>query len=232
MKFQLRDMASLYREGTGSQGEDLGPQYTLDLLSRFNLAADQLFEVFDHCRDVEVDIMCTAWDPPSVDRLVDYGVPALKVASADLTNHTLLEHVAPSGTPMVVSTGMSTETEIRESVAVLRPAARPTPCCTASRRTRRPFKDVNLAYLTRLAELGDCPVGYSGHERGFHVPIAAVALGATIIEKHFTVDRGMEGNDHRVSACCRASSPRWWRASARSRRRWGRHGREWCRPAR
>ena len=67
VKFQLRDMAALYRGGTGSAGEDLGPQYTLDLLSRFNLPAEQLFEVFDHCRDVDIDVMCTPWDAPSVD---------------------------------------------------------------------------------------------------------------------------------------------------------------------
>lgn len=200
VKFQLRDMAALYRGGTGSSaGEDLGPQYTLDLLSRFNLAAEQLFEVFDHCRDIDIDIMCTPWDAPSVDALVGYGVPALKIASADLTNHALLLHAAASGTPLVVSTGMSTETEIRESVAVLRSSGTPYALLHCQSTYPAPFKDVNLRYLTRLAELGDCPVGYSGHERGFHVPVAAVALGATIVEKHFTVDRGMEGNDHKVS---------------------------------
>ena len=196
-------MAALYRGGTGSAGEDLGPQYTLDLLSRFNLPAEQLFEVFDHCRDVDIDIMCTPWDAPSVDALVDYGIPALKIASADLTNHALLTHAAASGTPLVVSTGMSTETEIRESVAVLRASGTPYALLHCQSTYPAPFKDVNLRYLTRLAELGDCPVGYSGHERGFHVPVAAVALGASIIEKHFTVDRGMEGNDHKVSPAAR-----------------------------
>jgi N-acetylneuraminate synthase len=199
VKFQLRDMAALYRGGTGSAGEDLGPQYTLDLLSRFNLTAEQLFEVFDHCRDVDIDIMCTPWDAPSVDALVGYGIPALKIASADLTNHALLTHAAASGTPLVVSTGMSTETEIRESVAVLRASGTAYALLHCQSTYPAPFKDVNLRYISRLAELGDCPVGYSGHERGFHVPLAAVALGASIIEKHFTVDRGMEGNDHKVS---------------------------------
>ena len=199
VKFQLRDMAALYRGGTGSAGEDLGPQYTLDLLSRFNLPAEQLFEVFDHCRDVDIDIMCTPWDAPSVDALVGYGIPALKIASADLTNHALLMHAAASGTPLVVSTGMSTETEIRESVAVLRTSGTPYALLHCQSTYPAPFKDINLRYLTRLAELGDCPVGYSGHERGFHVPVAAVALGASIVEKHFTVDRGLEGNDHKVS---------------------------------
>jgi sialic acid synthase SpsE/sugar phosphate isomerase/epimerase len=199
VKFQLRDMAALYRGGTGGEGEDLGPQYTLDLLSRFNLPAAELFKVFDHCRAVDIDIMCTPWDAPSVDALVGYGVPALKIASADLTNHTLLRHAAASGTPLVISTGMSTETEIRETVGVLRESGTAYALLHCQSTYPAPFKDVNLRYLTRLAEIGDCPVGYSGHERGFHVPLAAVALGATIVEKHFTVDRTLEGNDHKVS---------------------------------
>lgn len=200
VKFQLRDMESVYRQGTsGSGGEDLGPQYTLDLLAKYDLGADGLFEVFDHCRDVGIDAMCTAWDPVSVDRLVDYGIPSLKVASADMTNHALLRHMAASGTPMVISTGMSTEGEIRETVDVVRSTGVAHAFLHCQSTYPAPFKDINLAYLTRLAELTQAPVGYSGHERGFHVPVAAVALGARIIEKHFTVDRGLEGNDHKVS---------------------------------
>ncbi|RYC05844.1 N-acetylneuraminate synthase family protein [Nocardioides zhouii] len=200
VKFQLRDMESLYRQGSsGSGGEDLGPQYTLDLLAKYNLEADQLFEVFDHCRDVGIEVMCTAWDPVSVDRLVDYGIPSLKVASADMTNHALLRHMAASGTPMVISTGMSTEGEIRETVEVVRSTGVAHAFLHCQSTYPAPFKDINLTYLTRLAELTQVPVGYSGHERGFHVPVAAVALGARIIEKHFTLDRELEGNDHKVS---------------------------------
>ena len=200
VKFQLRDMESLYRQGSsGSGGEDLGPQYTLDLLAKYNLEADQLFEVFDYCRDVGIEVMCTAWDPVSVDRLVDYGIPSLKVASADMTNHALLRHMAASGTPMVISTGMSTEGEIRETVELVRSTGVAHAFLHCQSTYPAPFKDVNLAYLTRLAELTQTPVGYSGHERGFHVAVAAVALGARIIEKHFTIDRELEGNDHKVS---------------------------------
>lgn len=200
VKFQLRDMESLYRQGSsGSGGEDLGPQYTLDLLAKYNLDADGLFEVFDHCKDVGIEVMCTAWDPVSVDRLVDYGITGLKVASADMTNHALLRHMAASGTPMVISTGMSTEGEIRETVDLIRSTGVAHAFLHCQSTYPAPFKDVNLAYLTRLAELTQAPVGYSGHERGFHVALAAVALGARIIEKHFTVDRDLEGNDHKVS---------------------------------
>ncbi len=200
VKFQLRDMEALYRQGSGgSGGEDLGPQYTLDLLAKFNLTADQLFEVLDHAAEVGVEVMCTPWDPPSVDRLAEYGIPGFKVASADMTNHTLLRHMAQYGVPMVISTGMSTEAEIMETVDLVRGTGASYALLHCQSTYPAPFKDVNLRYLERLAEIGQCPVGYSGHERGFHVPLAAVALGAKIVEKHFTTDRGLEGNDHKVS---------------------------------
>ncbi|MDO5053651.1 MAG: N-acetylneuraminate synthase family protein, partial [Pseudoclavibacter sp.] len=200
VKFQLRDMDALYRSaGADSAGEDLGPQYTLDLLSRFSLGRDELFEVFDHARDVDIDVMCTPWDAPSVQALVDYGVPALKIASADLTNHELLRDASSRGVPLVLSTGMSRESEIRESAELMQRSGSPFAMLHCQSTYPAPFKDVNLAYMDRLAEIGQCPVGYSGHERGWHVPIAAVARGAHIVEKHFTIDRGMEGNDHKVS---------------------------------
>lgn len=200
VKFQLRDLASLYRgENASSAGEDLGPQYTMDLLSRFSLPADELFKVFDHCRDRDIDVLCTPWDAPSVDALASYGVPGLKIASADLTNHQLLEHACGYRLPLIVSTGMSTEEEIAASVALIRGTGTPFALLHCQSTYPAPFKDVNLRYLDRLAEIGACPVGYSGHERGYHVALAAAARGASIIEKHFTIDRSMEGNDHKVS---------------------------------
>ena len=200
VKFQLRDMDALYRQrGAATAGEDLGVQYTLDLLSRFSLTVDQMYEVFDHVKQHDMDIMCTPWDAPSVQALVDYGIQGMKIASADLTNHELLRDVASRGLPMLVSTGMSREEEIRESVALLRNAGASYALLQCQSAYPAPFKDVNLAYMDRLAEIGQCLVGYSGHERGYHVPIAAVARGAKIIEKHFTTDKTLEGNDHTVS---------------------------------
>ncbi|WP_370894798.1 N-acetylneuraminate synthase family protein [Janibacter sp. GXQ6167] len=201
VKFQMRDMEALYRQGGGgaSAGEDLGPQYTLDLLSKMSLTNDELFEVFDHAGQHDLAVMCTAWDTPSVRALVDYGVPALKIASADLTNHALLREAGSHGVPLIASTGMATEGEIRESAEVIRRTGAPFALLHCQSTYPAPFKDVNLQYMARLAEIGQCPVGYSGHERGYHVPLAAIALGASVIEKHFTIDRGMEGNDHKVS---------------------------------
>lgn len=200
VKFQMRDMKALYRQGDGSSaGEDLGPQYTLDLLSKFSLTNDELFEAFDHARSRGVEVMCTPWDRPSVDALVGYGLPALKIASADLTNHDLVSYAAATGVPLILSTGMSTEEEIVETAQLVRSTGTPFVMLHCQSTYPAPFKDVNLRYMARIGELAACPVGYSGHERGFHVPLAAVALGAAVVEKHVTVDRGMEGNDHKVS---------------------------------
>lgn len=118
VKFQLRDMDALYRQAGGATaGEDLGAQYTLNLLAKFSLSPEQMIDVFDHCKAVDIDAFCTPWDLPSLKVLADYGVPALKIASADMTNHSLLRACAAEHLPMLVSTGMSTEDEILGSVA-------------------------------------------------------------------------------------------------------------------
>jgi len=200
-KFQMRRMASLYRNAgnPNDASEDLGSQYTLDLLSRFQLRDEDLFSTFEYCKQRGILPLCTPWDRDSLRALEQYGMPAYKVASADLTNHELLEAMAQTGKPLLVSTGMSSEAEIKDSVRLLRRHGAQYVLLHCNSTYPAPFKDINLAYLDRLKEIGDCPVGYSGHERGIAVAIAAVARGAKVVEKHFTIDRSMEGNDHRVS---------------------------------
>jgi N-acetylneuraminate synthase len=126
-------------------------------------------------------------------------MPAYKLASADLTNHGLLAAMARTGKVLICSTGMSSQSEIEDAVALLRRHGTPFVLLHCNSTYPAPFKDINLAYMDALGRMADGMVGYSGHERGYHVPVAAVARGAKVIEKHFTVDRGMEGNDHRVS---------------------------------
>lgn len=200
-KFQLRDVKSLYRNSgnPNDSREDLGSQYTLDLLSRFQLPVEQMYRLFDYCKEVGLIPLCTPWDLASLKALEDYELDAYKVASADLTNHELLEALAKTHVPLICSTGMSTDFEIEESVELLKKLGAPYALLHCNSTYPTPFKDVNLSYMSRLKEVGQCPIGYSGHERGYSVPLAAVAMGAKIIEKHFTVDRNMEGNDHKVS---------------------------------
>jgi sialic acid synthase SpsE/sugar phosphate isomerase/epimerase len=200
-KFQIRHMKSLYRN-TGkieAADEDLGTQYVLDLLSKFQLTDDELFEVFDYCQERGILPMCTPWDLSSLDTLERYGMLAYKVASADLTNHELLEAFARTGKPLVVSTGMSEEHEIIEAHRLLRSLGAPVVLLHCNSTYPAPFHDLNLRYIERLKEINSGLVGYSGHERGHHAVLAAVALGARVVEKHLTLDRAMEGNDHKVS---------------------------------
>ena len=200
-KFQMRDMGSLYRNSgaAGDHREDLGPQYTLDLLEKFSLTVDEMVQLFDYCRAVGIVPLCTPWDLASARVLDEYGIPGFKVASADLTNHEMLAALAETGRPVIMSTGMSTEEEIVQSIGVLRSRGASFALLHCNSTYPAPFRDVQLRYMDRLAEVGDCVVGYSGHEHGYHVPIAAVARGARIIEKHITLDRSWEGNDHKVS---------------------------------
>ncbi|CAA7613618.1 Sialic acid synthase [Candidatus Terasakiella magnetica] len=200
-KFQLRDMASLYRNSGDhtDASEDLGSQYTLDLLSRFSLGVDDLFRAFDYAKTRNLVPLCTPWDPESVAALERYGVAAYKAASADLTNHQLLTAIAETGRPLMLSTGMSHESEIIEAVEVLKRQGAQYVLLHCNSTYPAPFKDINLSYMDRLRAIGDCLVGYSGHERGFAVVLAAVARGAKVVEKHFTLDKTQEGNDHKVS---------------------------------
>lgn len=201
VKFQMRDLSSLYsNQGkNGEAGYDLGSQYTLDLLNRFQLSNDELCQIFDYCKKRGILPLCTPWDLVSLQILDDYGLEGFKVASADFTNFEMLEALAKTGKPLICSTGMSKEAEIKSSVSLLRSLGVPYALLHCNSTYPTPFKDVNLSYLPRLKEVAGSVVGYSGHERGFTVPLAAVALGARIVEKHFTVDRNMEGNDHKVS---------------------------------
>jgi len=200
-KFQMRNMDELYSNISHADhaAEDLGSQYVLDLLSKFQLSNDEMFELFDYCRAQGILPLCTPWDESSVRGLDNYGMVAYKVASADLTNPSLFNVIAKTGKPIILSTGMSSENEIRSAVAFLKELSVSYVLLHCNSTYPAPFKDINLRYMERLKEIGDCQIGYSGHERGYHIALAAVACGAKVIEKHFTLDRNMEGNDHKVS---------------------------------
>ena len=200
VKFQMRDLSTLYKSsGERDDSADLGAQYTLDLLSKFQLDNKQLFEVFDHCKSKGLTPLCTPWDLVSMEALEEYGMEFYKVASADLTNHHFLESLIRTGKPLICSTGMASEIEIKQTVNFLRQRGAMFILLHCNSTYPTPYKDVNLAYIEKLRTISGGLVGYSGHERGTSIPVAAIAFGAKIIEKHFTVDQSMEGNDHKVS---------------------------------
>ena len=121
VKFQMRDVSSLYKSsGKQDHTADLGAQYTMDLLSKFQLKNSELFDIFDYCKSKGLTPLCTPWDLKSLEALEGYGMELYKVASADLTNHPLLEALVNTGKPLICSTGMSSEFEIKKTVNFLR----------------------------------------------------------------------------------------------------------------
>lgn len=201
VKFQMRDMDSLYVHADGSDdaSADIGTQYVLDLLARFQLSDEDFEKLFAYCREQDIVAICTPFDRVSADKLERLDVSAYKVASADLTNHDLIEHLIQMDKPLLLSTGMSTEEEIVSTVNLLKERNAAFMLLHCNSTYPCPIEDVNLNYLTRLKEIADDVVGYSGHERGTEISLAAVAMGAKVIERHFTHDKGQEGNDHKVS---------------------------------
>lgn len=199
VKFQHRRLEHLYRQTDRCRTEDLAAEYTVDLVRRFSLAPRDMERLISYCRSIDIDPLCTPWDTESLKDLLSWGVPAIKIASADLTNHPLVREAADANSPLIVSTGMSTEAEISATIALLEQAECPYILLHCQSTYPAAYANVNLRYLQRLKQLTDAPVGYSGHERGYHVALAAVAMGANLVEKHFTFDRSAEGVDHKVS---------------------------------
>lgn len=198
-KFQMRHLDEVYRQRTlRKDGEDLGTEYVLDLLRRFELTVEEHTRLAAHCVQKNILYLCTPWDARSVDVLEGLGVPAYKVASADLTNLPLLGKLASTGKPLILSTGMSRPAEVRCTVDFLNLRNTAFILLHCNSTYPAPLHDINLKWIHQLRKIHPL-VGYSGHERGINVSLAAVALGACLIERHFTLDRVMEGPDHAAS---------------------------------
>jgi len=156
------------------------------------------FEQIDaYAKKIGIDWFASPWDVPSVDFLEGFNVPCQKIASACLTDSELLTAVNKTKTTTILSTGMSSMEEIDKAVSLLNNV----PLAIAQATSTYPAEasELNLRAIQTFAEKYKVPVGYSGHERGLQVTIAAVALGATFIERHITLDRSMWGTDHSAS---------------------------------
>ena len=198
-KFQMRHLDQVYRQRSlNKSGDDLGTEYVIDLLNRFELSVDQHRSLAQYCAQTSISYMCTPWDGKSVDVLEGFGVPAYKVASADLTNLPLLDRLTNTKKPLILSTGMSTTEEVEITVAFLKKRGSQFALLHCNSTYPAPLHDINLLWIPAMRRIHPL-VGYSGHERGINVSLAAIALGACIIERHFTLDRTMEGPDHAAS---------------------------------
>ena len=184
-----------YQRETVPQGES-----QLEMVKKLELSFQAFVELKAYCEQVGIDFLSTPFDLPSIDFLNGLGVPFWKIPSGEITNLPYLIEIAKTGKDIVMSTGMCTIDEIEAALTVLRSnGAAHVSLLHCNTEYPTPFSDVNLCAMRTLEKRFRCPVGYSDHTQGIEIPIAAVAMGATIIEKHFTLDRTMEGPDHRAS---------------------------------
>lgn len=172
------------------------------MLRRLELTREMHEELIAHCKSRGIGFFSTGFDESSVDMLVELGADRFKIPSGEITNLPYLRHVGQYGKPVILSTGMAAVPEIEAAMKVLRDAGTPAEQITLLHCTTEypaPMAEVNLRAMVTLRETLGVPVGYSDHTMGIEVPIAAVALGAVIIEKHLTLSRQMEGPDHKAS---------------------------------
>ena len=175
-----------------------GTMTYLEYRYRVEFDREQYIEIGDYATVRGLDWFASPWDVPSVHFLDDLNVVAHKVASASVTDIMLLEALAATGKPIILSTGMSTLDEIDAAVRIL--GSDNLVMLHATSTYPLPAEEANLATITTLQKrYGSVPIGYSGHERGLQISIAAVALGAVAVERHITLDRTMWGSDHAAS---------------------------------
>ena len=194
-------LSSKYAEMAQYQKKNMGQTKSQkEMLSRLTLTHDEFIELARFCDEIGIKFLSTPFDIQSIDFLNELGCDIWKIPSGEITNYPYLVHIAETKKKIIMSTGMSTLTEVVSALDILRSnGATDIQLLHCTTQYPTPYSAVNLkAMLTLKSETG-CEVGYSDHTNGIEIPIAAVAMGAVIIEKHFTLDRNMEGPDHKAS---------------------------------
>lgn len=197
------DLVSKHAEKAEYQKATTGSSETqLEMLRRLVLSAEDHRQLVDECRKAGIGFFSTAFDVVSLDFLLSLGITHIKIPSGEVTNLPLLRFIARRGLPTLVSTGMCNLGDIEAALEVLESGGLPRDLITVLHCTTEypaPMSDVNLSAMTSLRRAFQVGVGYSDHTLGYEVSVAAVALGARVIEKHFTLDRNLPGPDHRAS---------------------------------
>jgi N-acetylneuraminate synthase len=201
VKFQKRNLPQTYLRSIVDDPAiaEMGIEYTVSNLKDVMLTDDQFGELEAYCGEQGIQFLCSPWDISSVDFLETMELPIYKVGSPDMTNFVLLERLAQTGRPLLISTGMAEETEIDATVQFLNELEVEFGLLHCRSEYPAALHNLNLSFMEELQERYDVPVGYSGHERGIAISTAAVAMGACVIERHFTLSRDMEGPDHAAS---------------------------------
>ena len=191
------EKASYQKENTGNAKES-----QLAMLKKLELSRDLHYELIAYCDSKSIKFLSTGFDVESIDFLNELNIDLFKIPSGEITNLPYLRKIGGLGRPIILSTGMADIDEIRDAVNVLvQSGANKSDITILHCNTEypTPMQDVNLHAMNTIKDTFDVSVGYSDHTHGIEIHIAAVALGATVIEKHFTLDNTMDGPDHKAS---------------------------------
>lgn len=171
-----------------------------DMLKKLELSYDNFRFIKDYCDNIGIQFLSTADETESLDFLCELGMPLIKLGSGEITNIPYLRYCAKKNMPLIISTGMCNLTDVATAFDVLAEAgAKDITILHCTTNYPCPMDEVNLRAMQTMKDAFKCKVGYSDHTMGTEIPIAAVANGAEVIEKHFTLDRNMEGPDHKAS---------------------------------
>ena len=198
VKFQKRTINVVYTaEELARPRESPFGNTNGDLKYGLEFGEEQYRQIDRHCKERNIDWFASCWDEASVDFIDRFDVPCYKIASASLTDDNLLRHTRSKGRPIMLSTGMSTMAQIDHAVEVLgkQDLVILHTCSTYPAL----YEELNLRVIPELRKRYDVPVGYSGHETGLSTSIATIALGASVLERHITLDRAMWGSDQAAS---------------------------------
>jgi len=172
-----------------------------EMVDKYYLRTEQHYELEAYCRQKNIDFCSTPFTNREVDLLEDLNVPFYKIASMDINNYEFLTYVAQKGKPVILSTGMSTLGEIETAINVINKAGNDEIVLLHCISIYPPlYEDIHLNNITMLQQTFGYPVGFSDHTIGYSIPLASVALGSCVIEKHFTLDKDLPGWDHEISA--------------------------------
>jgi N-acetylneuraminate synthase len=180
-------------------------EFQLEMLKRFELSIEAWEELFSYCKKKNIVFMSTPFDEENADMLNNLGMSIFKIPSGEITNKPLIQHIAGKNKPVILSTGMSYLGEVEKAINWIyevwdqlnnKPQLTLLHCVS---NYPAAVEDVNLLAIKTMETAFGFPVGYSDHTMGIEIPIAAVATGANVIEKHFTLDRNMDGPDHKAS---------------------------------
>ena len=206
VKFQTFTAASLlttkakkadYQQNLTDRNES---QY--EMIKKLELTRNEHIELMAYCNTQKVKFLSTAFDHESIDLLNELGIPIYKVPSGEITNYPYLCHIGRMGKPVILSTGMANLKEIEEALKIIVDSGTSRDAITVlhcNTEYPTPMSDVNLKAMVTIRDKLGVKVGYSDHTLGIEIPIAATALGAVLIEKHFTLDRTLPGPDHAAS---------------------------------